>query len=144
MKRLTATELENLRDTDPMAFHRELEQWDAGEYRLNKDTADDLGQRMIDERRCKCGDDLKDGEYMQCTACRIVHSPRPKDIDFTNTIIAKDERPSFQPSTAELAMFLIFFFLCLGLSLHTVMRGNLAAMRGMALPRVESGVGNER
>lgn len=141
---MTATELENLRDTDPMAFHRELEQWDAGEYRLNKDTDDDLGQLMIDERRCKCGDDLKESDFRQCAACRIVHSPQPKDIDFANTIIAKDERPSFQPSTAELTMFLIFFFLCLGLSLHTVMRGDKAAMNGMALPRVESGVGNER
>lgn len=46
-----------------------------------------------------------------------------------NALIARDERPSFQPSTAELAMFLIFFFLCLGLSLHTVMKGDLAAVR---------------
>lgn len=61
-----------------------------------------------------------------------------------NALIGRDERPSFQPSTAELAMFLIFFFLCLGLSLHTVMKGDRAAMNGMALPRVESGVGNER
>jgi len=73
------------------------------------------------------------------------HTARSRaDRDPVNSLLQLEEKVSFQPSTAELAVFLIFFFLCLGLSLHTVMKGDRAAMRGMALPRVESGVGNER
>lgn len=86
----------------------------------------------------KAREDFKNiGPCANCGEVECVCVPEPtiffpadeEEDRKVNEIIAKDERPSFQPSTAELAMFLIFFFLCLGLSLHTVMRGDLAAVR---------------
>lgn len=113
------------------------------------DTAAEM-QKALDRKKAAYGDlntslvEFTDGTTAPVVDGLIGLTEDEEEAMAVNSLIAKDERPSFQPSTAELAMFLIFFFLCLGLSLHTVMRGDKAAMNGMALPRVESGVGSGR
>lgn len=71
---------------------------------------------------CACG--CRDFEV--CTLC-------DEEVQkATNKIIGKDERPSsvsFSPTGREIAVFLLMFFLCLGLSINEVMKGDLAAAR---------------
>lgn len=61
-----------------------------------------------------------------------------------NNLIAKDERPSFAPTDGQIAALILAVLLALSLDIDQAMKGDLAAMRGMALADVEASVGSER